>query len=223
MQNGIANGLISKLTYILFIFNFSIQAQALPVGFIEQYTNPCNNESLFNTFIRSDSGLWKINSDASLKIIPTNETATHSSIGVLDKMIFGEYIMEFDFQIDNTSGDSSSFSFLGNIKSKDSYYIYSFSADSIKFYLMYKGNKSLLDKEPIKKLKPGWNKAHIEWDILSRNATIVVNNNQANKLTFNDNKLVMGYLGFSNGNFATCIKNIKIWAPTCITDKSFIW
>lgn len=223
MRNGIFNGLMSLLTFIVLFTTLTLRAQVMPVGFIEQFAHPCNNENLFNTLIRSDSSLWKITGNESLKISASDIACSHKSIGVLDKMIFGEYIMEFDFRVDNSLNDSCAFSFLSSMKSKESYYIYSFSADSVKFYLMFKGNLSLIDKQPIKKLKPGWNKAHIEWNILSRITTIVINNNQTNKLTFNDNKLVMGYLGFSNGNMASSIKNIKIWAPTCITDKSFVW
>lgn len=209
--------------FLMMILALPLKAQVLPVGFIEQYSNPCNNENLFRNLARSDSSLWKINGDAGLKIIACSEPNNYRSIGVLDNMIFGEYVAEFDFRIDNNPVNSYGFSFLSNMKSKDSYYIYSFSPDSIRFYLMYKGHVNDLGTQVIKKLKPGWNKVRIEWDIISRNTIIIINNNQNNKITFNDNKLVMGYLGFSNGTMASSIKNIKIWAPTCITDKSFEW
>jgi len=195
----------------------------LPVGFIEQYSNTCNDNNFFKTLARNDSSLWKINKDTGLKLIAKNDSDIHESIGVLDNMIFGEYIMEFDFRIDNNIENSYAFSLLSNMKSTESYYIYTISSDSIQFYLMYKGIKSLIDIKAIKKLKPGWNKALIEWDILTRNTTIILNNNKTNPLIFNDNKLVMGYLGFANGNISSSVKNIKIWAPTCITDKSFNW
>jgi hypothetical protein len=223
MQLETLKSLLAKCIFIFSLLNFSLNAQVLPVGFIEQYANPCNNENIFKTLIRKDSSLWKISSDASLKLDASISPEMHSSIGILDKMIFGEYIIEFDFRIDNNPGNSCCFSFLSNMKSKDSYYIYSFTSDSIQFFLKYKGFEKFIGAQPIKKLKPGWNKARIEWNILSRNTTIMLNNNQINKITFNDNKLVMGYLGFSNGNMASSIKNIKIWAPTCITDKSFVW
>jgi hypothetical protein len=211
------------LCIFLILNSLKLYSQKLPVGYIEQFSNPCNNNSFFKTFTRNDSSLWKIGKDASLKILPAHQTSVSNSIGVLDQMIFGEYILEFDFRIDNPIEDSAAFSFLGSIKSIDSYYAYSFYSDSIGFFLFKKGNKSLIDIKPIQKMNPAWNKARIEWNILTRNTTIIINNDMSRKLIFNNSQLVMGFVGFANCHSLTSIKNIKIWAPTSITDQKFIW
>jgi hypothetical protein len=213
----------AKITFLLLLSTFHLASQNLPVGYIEQYSNSCNNKSFFKTFIRNDSSLWKIEKNASLKILSLANPDSTASIGLLDQMIFGEYIIEFDFHIDNCNSDSTAFSFLSSMKSATSFYAYAFSTDSIGFFLIKKGFKTLLGKKAILKLKPDWNKVRIEWNIISRNTKIIINNNQGNKIIFNNNQLVMGYLGFANGFKSSSIKNIIIWAPTCITDQKFIW
>jgi len=212
-----------QLVAVLIFTTAIINAQNLPLGYVEQYSHPCNKISLYKKLVRNNPDLWKINSESGLNILPVTDTIINTSIAVLDSMIYGEYIVEFEFKTGNIQDSVPSFSFLTSMKSGSTYYTSAFSDNSISFFLTKSGNKILIDTKPIPKLKTGWNKVRVEWNILSRNTTITINNDAKNKLIFNDNQLVMGFLGFSNGHNPSFIKNLKIWAATVITDTGFTW
>jgi hypothetical protein len=216
--------------FTLFLFNIinlsKISAQKLPIGYIEQFSNICNNASLFNSFSTNRPAEWKTDKDNFLSVLPCSNDScifNFSSMCVLDSMIFGEYIIEFEIKIETLEGNDPYITFLSSIKSFNTLYAFLISKDSVVFYLVNKGNLKKLDIKDGGYLKIGWNKIMIQRDILTRNTSITFNNLQSSKLVFNDWKLVMGYLGFASGKSNISIRNINIWAPTSITDNSFKW
>ena len=215
---------------LLFLFintNFSnTYAQKLPIGYIEQFSHSCNNKSLFNSFSTNRPAEWKTDKLDFLKVSPCPDDSgifNFSSKCVLDSMIFGEYIIEFEIKTATLSGNDPYISFLSPIKSNNSFNAFIFSKDSVIFYLMDKGTLKKLDIKNGVTLKSGWNKIRIQRDIITRNTSITFNNLSLSKLVFNDPRLVMGYLGFASGQSITSIRNINIWAPTSITDSLFKW
>jgi hypothetical protein len=215
--------------FLLLSININLSkicAQKLPVGYIEQFSHPCNNTSLFDSFITNHSSSWKTDKEAFLKVLPCPDDScilNFSSMCVLDSMIFGEYIIEFEMKNITLTDNDPYIAFMSPIKSSNSFNAFLFSKDSVAFYLMDKGTLKKLDKKGGINWKAGWNKIRIQRDILTRNTTFTFNNLQSSKLVFNDHKLVMGFLGFSSGKSTISIRNINIWAPTSITDSSFRW
>jgi hypothetical protein len=201
-------------------------AQKFPEGYIQQFHHNCNNEDFFNSFVTNRPSDWKTDEVAYLKVLPCIDDGcifNFNSMCVLDSMIFGEYIIEFEIKPETLMSNDSYIAFISPIKSYNSFNAFLFTKDSIAFYLMDKGNLKKLDMKNGINLKSGWNKIRIQRDILTRNTTITFNNLHASKLVFNNRKLVMGYLGFAAGKSLISIRNINIWAPTCITDNSFKW
>jgi hypothetical protein len=216
----------SVLFLLIIVYNKSLIAQKLPEGYIEQFSNSCNNESLFKSFSTSKPEEWKTGKETFLKVIPCKDDScllNFSSKLILDSMIFGDYITEFEIKTEIVPQCSSIISFLSPIKSLDSYNALVISKDSVTYFLMDKGVLKKIDQKNVAGLKPGWNRIRIQRDINSRNTTITFNNLSSSKMVFNNSRLVMGYIGFAAGNTNTFVRNINIWAPTCITDNSFKW
>jgi hypothetical protein len=80
-----------------------------------------------------------------------------------------------------------------------------------------------VDRQPTVKITSDWNKVRIERDILNRNITIIVNGESIHKNVFTDKNLVMGYVGFGSNKISSALRTIKLWAPTSITDSTFVW
>jgi hypothetical protein len=219
--------LICSLWSLYVIINSSkLYAQKFPEGYIEQFSHTCNNTSFFNSFSSNRLADWNTDITTFLKVLPCADDScilNFTSMCVLDSMIFGEYIIEFEIKPETLTGYGPYISFVSPIKSKNSFNAFLFSKDSVAFYLMDKGTLKKLDMKNGISLNPGWNKIRIQRDILTRNTTITINNLPSSKLVFNDRKLVMGYLGFASGKTVTSIRNINIWAPTSITDELFKW
>jgi hypothetical protein len=211
---------------LILAFPSILKAQKFPEGYIEQFSDPCTISGFFNSFVTNRPGEYIPDKDKFLQILPCLGDSCNlnfTSKCVLDSMILGEYIIEFEIKPETLNDKNAYITFLSPIKSINSFNALLFSHDSVAFYIMEKGALKKLDIKNWTGLKEGWNKIRIQRDILTRNTTIILNNLQSTKLIFNDRRLVMGFVSFSPGNSKVSIRNIKIWAPTSIKDKSFNW
>jgi len=131
--------------------------------------------------------------------------------------------MEFEFYTTNIpASDSSGFCFIGPVKSADTYYAYVFGSDSLTFYFINKGIPEKIGTEILKPTQKSWNRVRVTRDILNRSVTFVLSRDLNKQVVFTDPRLVMGFVGFGTLTTQSSIRNINIWAPTVITDSTFL-
>lgn len=226
-----------KLPIKVFIFtliivqsNSTIFSQELPLGYISYFSHKCNSKSLFKSWNSHYPAQWQISSFESkyvLEAIPDDSTLLSyvpESRAILSNLIFGDYILEFEFKsIEVTSSDSSGFYFLGPVKTSHNYYAFAFASDTLRFLFVDDSVAKEIDSKPVLLKEDEWNKIRIRRDILSRKLIFTINNNFSDQIGFSDRNLVMGYIGFGTQDANSYLKNINVWAPTAITDTSFIW
>jgi hypothetical protein len=219
---------ISIFITFAFLVPLKIFSQKLPEGYIEQYSEKCLNNTFFNSFLPEEMSDWKfiqaakgnilsISSEDSIPIKLFPETK-----GIIRNLIFGDYIVEFEFKLSQKVTGTEGFCFIGPVKSIKTYYAFLFSSDSVSFSFINNGTRMIVEKQPAHKISADWNKVRIERYILNRSSTIIINGDYSHKIVFKDPNLVMGYVGFGSHDASCFLRNIKIWAPTSI-DTTFKW
>jgi hypothetical protein len=222
-QKIILTGTLSFLFFIGQAFT-----QNLPVGYINYYSQKTNRAQLINTIQTCSPDLWNVNHDnAGFVLYPLSPDSLSSGIfelnmGVIRNMVFGEYIMEFEFNTTSVqNADSSGFCFLGPVKSPDTYYVFVFENNRVTFYYINKGIRQKIESKSLVPLKKTWNSIRVIRDILNRSITFTLNGDPLQQVTFKHPGLVMGFIGFGTINAQNSIRNINVWAPTVITDSTF--
>ncbi len=222
----------NKIRFIVIFFSifFSIQlySQDLPIGYISYFSQKADNLLFISSITSCTPEYWNISNDKkSITLYPVrNDSGSvdslHMNMGIVKDMIFGEYIMEFDFYSPiNSNAENSGFCFAGPVKSANTYYTYLFGNDSVTFYFINHGIPERIGAQRLKPAPKSWNHVRITRDILKRSVTITLNNNPEQQVTFTHPRLVMGYVGFGTLFNQSSIRNINIWAPTVITDTTF--
>jgi hypothetical protein len=162
-----------------------------------------------------------------LRIKSSDDSLVNSfprSRGVLNKLILGDYILEFEFRNTRlTDSIIGGFCFLGPIKSKDFFYTVMFSNDTIRFLTIMNDSIHACVKKTTMSLNSSWNKVRIERNILTRTLSFIINGDKQNVINFSDRNLVMGYVGFGTQLTTSYIRNIRLWAPTAIDEDEFQW
>jgi len=218
----------NKIIYC-FLFIGHLHAQNLPIGYINYYAQKATTEKLLGTINTCTPQFWNINNTNSGTILyPAGNDSIFSGVfslnmGVIRDMVFGEYIMEFDFYtFSHLNQDSSGFCFLSPVKSPETYYAFIFGNGEVTFYFIDKGYPVKIDSKSLIPLKSSWNTLRITRDILNRSISFVVNGDTGQKIIFSHPRLVMGFVGFGTWNAQSVIRNINIWAPTAIADSTFL-
>jgi len=223
-----------RIKIIIFLFflcqhNSIILSQELPLGYISYFSDKCNSKNFFKSWDTDKPENWNI---VNLKNGPVLRGIPEDSLeisyvpgtrGILSNLIFGDFILEFEFkQSAKQKSDSSGFYFLGPMKTSQDYYAVAFTADSLMFYFIEDSITNKIAVKPVLLNEGEWNKVRITRDILARNLHITINKNSG-EVTFTDRKLVMGYIGFGTHDATSYLKNINVWAPTSIIDTTFHW
>jgi hypothetical protein len=223
-----------RLKIIIFCFflvhqNSIILSQELPLGYISYFSDKCHNNNFFKSWNTDKPENWNI---ISQKNGPVLRGISEDSLlicyvpgtrGILSNLIFGDFILEFEFKTAaKQKSDSSGFFFLGPVKTSYDYYAIAFSADSLIFYFVEDSITNKIAVKPALLNKGEWNKVRIKRNILNRELRIKINKNSED-ITFTDRKLVMGYIGFGTHDATSYLKNINVWAPTSIIDTTFHW
>ena len=215
----------------ILLFSRSITfSQELPIGYISYFSHNCNNETLFNFLLPENESEWMIVKEEGqnyLRIKSTNDTASQpfpECRSALNNMILGDFILEFDVKtVPLPDSDTAGFCFLGPIKTGSIYYSMIFSKDTILFFTINHDTIQSCTKKSTSLLNTKWNRIRIQRDILTRTIHIIINDEIQSKVSFSDRILVMGYIGFGSHRSTSYIRNIRLWAPTAIEEKSFQW
>ena len=219
------------ITFLIILpFQNCLICQELPLGYISYFSHNCSNETLFNFLLPEYEQDWSIvqkEGQIVLQVKPSDDTLSKSfpvSRGVINNMILGDYILEFDVKTSiPIDSDTAGFCFLGPVKSSDLYYSLVFSKDTLRFFSMKNDSIQYCSNTSYTSLKASWNKIHIERDILSRSLHITINNDTQNSISFSDRNLVMGFIGFGSHHSIAYLRNIRLWAPTAIKEHTFQW
>ena len=220
-------GVIIGIAFNLF-HNITGYAQDLPIGYVSYFSDKANTQLFIQKISSCTPEHWNISKDKSCTILyPAKIDSLQLCpvplmTGIINNMIFGEYIMEFDFYAgSNPKPDSSGFCFIGPVKSADTYYAYVFERDSISFYYINKNIPEKIGSYASPLVSNKWNHVKVTRDILKRSVSFVFNHDAKTRITFSDPRLVMGFVGFGTWETESKIKNINIWAPTVITDSTY--
>jgi hypothetical protein len=82
------------------------------------------------------------------------------------------------------------------------------------------GNIIRKERTPVR-INSDWNRVRIQRNILNRDMNITMNGDTKNSISFTDRELVMGFVGFGTHETNSCLRNIKIWAPTAFSDTLY--
>jgi len=221
--------MITNPRIIVFIFLVTVApvySQDLPVGYINYYNQSARNDQFISSMTVCRPEYWKMSNDKSATIIssPVEDSSGNENfsvnMGIIKDMIFGEMIMEFEFMPGTNvpSEDISGFCFICPAKTADTYYTSVFGNDSVSFYYIKKNIPERIAVNALSVKPRAWNHVRITRDILHRSVTIVLNKDFSRRIVFTDPRLVMGFVGFATINTECSLRNIKVWAPTTITE-----
>jgi len=226
--SGIRNAFLCCLLISLLCTNLAY-SQQLPVGYISYYSQRGNTSGFIETLAMNHPGNFEISKDRTSTLLKPfrNDSAgielPPASKGIIADIIFGEFIIEFDYKLQSGIIPSNSgFYFLCPVKSDNTYYALAFSSDSLSFFYANNGSVTNRKQVPDLKVNTGWNNVRIERNILSRSLSITLNGDDIHKAIFTDPNLVMGYIGFGTHNLSSYLKNVNIWAPTAFTDTLYV-
>jgi len=216
--------------FVFILIGSNIFPQNLPLGYISYFSDKCNHKSFFTSWDTDKPDQWRIISLKNGSVLSgiAEDSLISSYIpetrGILSEMIFGDFILEFEFKVlQKSSSDSAGFYFLGPVRSSLNYYTVAFTTDTIMFFFVDDSMTNRIASKAISIHKYDWNKVRIKRDILLRQLHITVNNKVSDKIIFTDRNLVMGYIGFGTHQMTSYLKNINVWAPTAIIDTTFLW
>jgi hypothetical protein len=216
---------------LLLIFCFISQyifPQAVPEGYIVQYSQNFTASGSLSDFMTGGSGvisLYKNGSNQCIKISDTSSVMQEriSSPAIIKNYIFGDFIIEFDAMLPAAGGSPERPYMVFSYRDTANYYYGVLSSDwydpSGGIFMISKNIHSAVKKDSANTWRISrekWTHFRIERNITGRSVKIFATDMKTPVLQTSDPQLVMGRLGF--GTFAGTVyfDNIKIWAPTFI-------
>lgn len=203
-------------------------SQQIPPGYVLQFENSCNSDDIFKSLNVEMPENFIMNNY--LHFIPpeiytdTVSTSEFPAVrGVIDDLILGDFIIDFEYLIEKESIDSCNFYFLAPIRTKNEYYAFEVSSNQICFNYIKNGNLTTSVCQALELNRTGWTRLTIKRDILKSTMSFFTNGAAAPEITFTDRNLVMDFIGFGANSCPCKLRNIKIWGPTSIRDKKFEW
>ncbi len=208
-------------------------SQKLPGGYILQYQQSFSDTKSLAHFSVVNPELWGIHKSGSnfyLQFAGTPGSVVRTflpqNMAVLNNRIFGDFILEADVmpRID-TLGFGEICLFLG-IKDQSRYYCVQLASrcDSLNHGIYVVRDSTLKkltpsDVLPVVWKKNKWQKVRLVRDIVARTILIYVGDMEKPLLQAKDFALVMGSVGFGSFSGAGQVDNIRIWAPTVISEE----
>lgn len=216
---------------ILFIvLSHSIIAQNIPEGYLLQYQQSFNTSKALTDFETANPdkwGIFKTGTNFYLQCAAADSFGEiPANIGKLSNRIFGDFILEADiFPLKDSSGVAEICLFLGYRNLSKFYFVQLANiADSVTngIFLVKNGIKARLTGEDEKTASwnPGkWHKIRLVRDIIKRTIIVYLDNMAVPQMLIKDYELIMGSVGFGTNAGSARFDNIKIWAPTVLTEE----
>jgi hypothetical protein len=217
------------LAVLLTLFCQPTFSQKIPEGYILQYQQLFNNNKSLSDFQLKPPASWgifNIDGNSYLQCAHTSPFTIPANNAIISNKIFGDFILEADLMpVPDSSGYRESCLFLGMRDSTRYYYIRLASQSDPGNHGIYLVRNSLvtrltgISEQPMKWKENKWHKIRLERDIVKRTIVIYVDDMKHPALQIKDYELIMGMVGigtsFSSGRF----DNIRIWAPTVISNE----
>jgi hypothetical protein len=208
-------------------------AQKFPGGYLLQYQQSFNDTKALADFSVVNPEHWGIHKSGSnfyLRFAGTPGPAVPpilpKNMAILNNRIFGDFILEADVMPEvDTLGFGEICLFLG-IRDQGRYYCIQLASrcDSLThgIYIVKDSTLKKLtppDALPVMWKKDKWQKVRLVRDIVARTILIYVGDMEKPLLQAKDFALVMGSVGFGSFSGAGQVDNIRIWAPTVISEE----
>ena len=208
-------------------------SQQIPEGYILQYQqNFSAGKSLgdFQFTTLRQWGLHAIKGNYYLQLSDENPAdgmpSPPQNLAVLKNHIFGDFILEADIMpYADLTGFKEACLFLGLKDTGEYYYIHlTADIDSIRsgIYVLKNASVKKLTEIDIPSLawkEDKWHKVRIERNIISRTIRVFVDNMTMPLMYIKDYELVMGSIGFGSAKCGVRFDNIRVWAPTVISEE----
>ncbi|HEX2394754.1 MAG TPA: hypothetical protein VHI78_05370 [Bacteroidales bacterium] len=207
----------------------SIVAQNIPEGYLLQYQQSFNSGKALEDFemVNPDKwGVFKTGSNFYLQCAAADSISEiPANVGVLINRIFGDFILEADvLPLKDSSGVAEICLFLGYRNLSKFYFVQLANiADSATngIFLVKNGFKARLTGEEEKTAswnQAKWHKIRLVRDIIKRTIIVYLDNMIVPQMLIKDYELIMGSVGFGTNAGSARFDNIKIWAPTVLTE-----
>ena len=214
-------------TFFLYQSSFS---QNIPGGYLLQYEQNFSAAKALNDFTMNNPTAWGIYKVAnnfhfrcagadSVKSIPAN-------IAILNNKVFGDFILEADVIAGNDSSEIHEACLFLGVRDLTKYYYVQLAnlADSVHhgiFLIKDTVISKLTDgsEDPVAWSESKWHKVRLERNIIKRTILVYVDDMTNPLMQVKNYELVMGAIGIGTFSGSARFDNIKIWAPTVITDE----
>jgi hypothetical protein len=204
-------------------------AQDIPEGYLLQYQQNFNgNKSLEDFKVEQPAkwGIFKNSNNFYLQCVQADSmTLFPANIAVINNKIFGDFILEIDV---TPGADSNGLSevclFLGMRDLTRYYYVQLASRSDSSTNGIFLVKNSITSKltdemvQPIVWMNKKWHKIRLERNIVRRTIRVFVDEMTTPLLETKDYELVMGSVGIGSFVSPGSFDNIKIWAPTVISE-----
>jgi len=218
---------------LIIFFHEPTIAQKLPEGHILQYQQSFNHGNSLSDFmfdIPASWGIFSASGNYYLQCTGANNsvyaTSLPANIAVISDKIFGDFVLEANVMPEaDTNGFRETCLFLG-MKDKNRYYYVQLASqcDSAHhgIYLVKNSVPSRLtgiSEKAISWKDNKWHKLRLERNIVKRTILVFVDDMIHPVMQIKDYELVMGMVGLGSFTSPCRFDNIKIWAPTVISEE----
>jgi hypothetical protein len=224
---------LTCLALLITLFGQASKSQQLPDGYILQYQQGFNGSKSLSDFRFNNPASWGIFGASGNYYLqctgvadPALRTTLPANIAILKNKIFGDFILEADVMPGtDTDGFREACLFLG-LKDQSRYYYIQLAnlcdSNSHGIYLVKDAIVTRLTgiaEQPVNWGKNKWHKLRLERNIVKRTILIFVDDMTHPVLQTKDYELVIGMVGIGSYSNPVRFDNIKIWAPTVISEE----
>jgi hypothetical protein len=222
--------ILQAVLCLLSQFSYS---QTLPEGWILQYQQAFNDEKSLADFKFDHPDTWGIFKNKTNYYLQCGHAGDDSipdaipgNRAILNNKTFGDFIFEANVMTAADSSQSQEICLFLGVKDSTRYYFIRLSdaADSSVqgVYLVKKSHTRRLTYAPMNPVNLQNGKLHkirMQHDIVKRTIKVFVDDMSQPAIQTKDYELVMGMVGIGSFSSPARFDNIKIWAPTVITEE----
>lgn len=202
----------------------------IPEGYLLQYQqnfSAAKSLSDFNVENPDQWGVFKNSNNFFLQCsAPDSVMSLPSNVAILSNRIFGDFIMEADIMPGNDTDAVHEICLFLGMKYPLKYYYVQLSSvsDSLQNGIFLLKNQKLIrltgdSTNPVTWNKSKWHKIRLERNIVRRTIRVFLEDMTVPLMEVKDYELIMGSVGFGSFSGSARFDNIKIWAPTVLTEE----
>lgn len=225
--------LFDYLAMLIILLCQPVFSQRIPDGYILQYQQGFSGGKSLSDFRFDNPALWGIFNVGGNSYLQSNGKVDSSSnwtlpanIAIIDNKIFGDFVLEAEIMPKSDSNGFRETCLFFGMKDLGTYYYIQLASlcDSTRhgIYLVKDSVNTRLTgslEQPVIWKDKQWHKIRLERDIVKRTMLVFVDQMDKPILQIKDWELVMGMVGVGSFSSPGRFDNIKIWAPTVISNE----